>query len=702
MADTNTIDIGGQSRRFRIAAVVTALFVLFAGVLAVAALTDDGSGPDLPESGDVDLGDGDRDRGQPFDESALAGQDIDSSILSSLLEAGVAENDDLIAALAASDATLAELIRLLDGEWAFDSETDVGDLEFEIPEELEIPDPPYDIDVTPEPAPGADVVVTVEAKETPVPLAVVTFDGEPVGITNLSGQVEATVPHVDELTVSARPPAESQPSSRSTNAVSGVSDERLLQGESSVEAVSHTEAGTTGPAVGHLAAGAAVPSLASNSQWPHVAAESEQSSNSSVTYEISNEVSATPQRVAFPGEAVPVRFTINGTPVAGVEAIVDSETAGVTDQNGTVRLQIPEDTQPGESVPVTLQRGAFTGTGAVPVGEVDVDIDTGLLAFPGMSATAEVALDDGTRRQPLPGARVTLSTDAGILTEGVTDDDGVTTFTLPWASNVTASTTVRGETASATQSGLFTHLVLAVGFAVVLIGGGLVWLVRNPRRVKQAQSTFVAALITGGSVLRSVCQRLYAGGVSVRHHLATAGETVRKCVGHTLTERRAGRLRSLLGIPVHWAGDRLRRLLVWLVALPHRLAELVTVATASILSQSGESEPARQPAETDNQSTAAVEQTAEEPQSAEARLRQCWQWLVRRVVGGYGGSTKTAVEIEQHAVEQGLPAVPVRRLRRAFQQVEYGFTDAEDQLDTAETAIEQLQSNADENTAERE
>jgi hypothetical protein len=698
------IDIDGRSRRFRIAVVATAALVLLAAALAVASLNPDASG--LQE----DSGD----QGTPPDGTPGSGNgDFGSSDGTGIVE-GISKVLDILPGF--NPDTTPDIDgepdgERPDGEVPETSPDTPGDRPGgpggrpgspELPDggrQVEVPPPPYNISVEPQPTPGRTVVVTVTRDGDPVPFAVVSFNEVAVGRTNTSGQVDATVPYATELEVTARPPVEEPPDEPDDDEST---DNRPFETDLPPAGTGGTALAGAGDRTLHTVVRDSVPpdhhsvpvsqsetrNLRGDAETTHARPYQSGTDGSRRTYEVLTNVSTNATVVPLPGERVRVRFTVDGAPLPYVIVSMAGTEVSGTGANGKAMVPIPEDAALGGSVPVSLKRGEFAAEASVEVGEPEVSVDTGLLPLPMTPAETTVWVVDSTDRRPLADVPVEVRQDTELLAAADTDDDGTVTFTLPWANSVTATGTVDGQSVTGTATGmLYVTAVLAVVLVALLAGAvGLGW--RKRDALGGTRSQVVAALVAAGesllragrwldTSLRGLAGRLWRA-------LSRVGPGVRSLFARMRTALRERSVRpavvalgsALLGTVVQilaalWRGLR------WLAALPGRLL-------------GGLRDTAE---DTDSNDTAADPETGARPgPPAYERLLRYWGWLVRRVSGT---ETTTAVEIEQRAVEVGLPARPVRRLRRAFQDVEYGFADAEERVDAAESAHDQLRAEDD-------
>jgi hypothetical protein len=625
------IDIGGQSRRFQAAVIVVTMLVLLAGALAAATI-DTGSLLDIGP-GESTGTDGDQGFDGPVNNSSSA----DSG--------GGAGGDGGGGGGIPLPGFVSDLIGgglLGGGEQTSEGETTV-------------PRPPYNITVSPEPTPGGLVVVTVRKNGQPVPFAVVAVDGERVGRTEPNGQLVARVPYTTSMRVTARPPPEAS-------------------------------GGLAGPP---RSTRFGAPATGFRTGDPP--------QNSSVVYNVSTDIDARVQGVALPGDPATVQFSVAGNPLPGVNATLDGRLAGVTDGNGTVEVDIPADATPGGRLPLVVSRGEVENDTTVEIGELAADVETGLLALPGTGATVTVRAVDSTDERPLDGVPVSVTSGDEQVAAGRTDTNGTMSFGLPWSNSATATASAEYGTVSVGVSGIYLHLG-GVVFALALpLVGVAVWVRRNRETRRQARNRVVGALVAAGSALDQAGRRVVAflRRLPVARSLRRAWRGLARAADWLGAVLVAGGRRLAGGVArgVRWARGqpwlslvlagplwligRFRAVLSWLLGLSSRLRGDETDTGSEESSKEERVPPTTSAGDTG-------------PVSADERLRRYWQWLVGRVVGRSRARTLTPAEIERRALEKGLPAGAVRRLRRAFQDVEYGPANAEECVDDAESARERI------------
>jgi hypothetical protein len=284
---------------------------------------------------------------------------------------------------------------------------------------------------------------------------------------------------------------------------------------------------------------------------------------------------------------------------------------------------------------VRVARGPVRADTTVVLPGVEVSIrPRAPLALPVLGATVE-ARSGGS---PVRNAPVSLDGERVTTTDG----NGTATVSLPLAPATTASVTANGVTGEATVGHLLVNLSLVLA-TVALAVGGVVY----------------AAARRGWSV-----RRLFAllGGLpalAVRHATWLLVTLARRASAVP-----AAVLAALRGLSTGRTGPRglVARVRAWLDGWrqAHRRGS------------GGERDP-------DARSSTNA--------SAYRSIRQAWGRFLDRVSAGRA-RTRTPGELARHAVERdGLPAGPVRELRDAFREVEYGERSPEDRVERVERAI---------------
>jgi transglutaminase-like putative cysteine protease len=521
-----------------------------------------------------------------------------------------------------------------------------------------IPPAPYNISVNPDPTPGGDVIVTITKNGTEIPNAEVEFNDESIGRTDRIGTVKATVPYAPELTITVTPPP---------NANDNVQSLQLFE--------------TSGVPI---APGSAYASV----QAPQLATQpdkNETNGPSSRTYELPTDVKVGTGQYAFPGETVTATFTINNTAVPSADVYLNGARVGETNDNGRAAITISKTAEPGERVQIRVERDALVSQTGINVAKVDVTVDPNYVPLPVTPATVTVtAVHDG-QKHPITNASVTLRKTASIngpaFQTGETDTNGTFAMTLPWSNDVSATAVKGPVTVSGVLNGMY-YWVGGVLFAVAALIGGVVYaLHKRGLSVGDLKQRAVDLLFKAAEIITHTGERIAALVERAREHAVQALNSLRD--GITVNKAKHA---------VVWVAMLLLDPAVRLYELFHRLydrlRDLFDAPDADADSNSTFGTTAGYP-----DMGEATDQVGSP--SAYARLLQSWRWLVRFVVGRVGASRRTAVEVSDAAVDRGLPVGAVTRLRRAFQDVEYGTSDAEKRVETAESAISELRTTTD-------
>lgn len=661
-------DIGGHSRRFRVIVILAAMVVLLLAVVAVNALSfsfgfgpepsiepdpDDreGNGHDVPEwLEDLDI----------WPESGPGFPDIPSF-----------------------------------PEWSIDwiDWFDWFDFNGEpaFPNESAVPPPPYEISIEPAPTPGSVVTVTVKKDDEPAPGIVVAFNGQPVGTTDRDGTLEATVPYDTELEVTAFPPVNDHTVAGIDTSDFEENEEDEAEEEMGIvddrDGMFHTSViGTAGGAQLGSVVTTSLSGTQSDRHEPstpssvlHSALSANEPDNTTIRLDVLTDANAEVDGVALPDSTATVNFTVDGNPLPAVGVYLDGELIDQTDREGAAEVPFPDDVDYGSTIQVELERANVSTTTEVEIGELTVNLDTGLLPIPGTRAAVEVLAVDSTDEVGIPGANVTVYQEDSVLLTATSNENGEVPFAIPLTNSIDVEVTVEDRTLTASESGM---LYYGGGLltAIVLAALGIVALIaRNPDAVDSLHEQVNNALIVVGGYLQLAGRKLLAMARAVRNAIAGGvGGLVERLRQLSLAGPFVFLYTKLYNAYV-WVYTKLVGLIRWLLG---RREDESAVAEKDGTETDDETKTNRPPE---------ASETGPEPGSAYARLLRYWRWLVRTVLGRQPKPTTTAVEVERRAVEAGFPRRPVRRLRRSFQDVEYGHVDPEMRLETAESAVDTLQ-----------
>ena len=462
----------------------------------------------------------------------------------------------------------------------------------------------YDISLNRTAVPGATVAVSVTRGGQPAAGVTVLFNGDPVGETDGEGTVVATVPYTDELRVAV-------------------------------------EDGS----VGSLDPPGAIPTT--DGRFHSVPPPSTRYPEVTIPVETNATVSVSGDPV--PGGSVTVTATVSGVPVTDAPVTVDGSQVATTDESGRAVVPLPDRSG---NVTIAVERDPVTGERTVTLPSLRVSVTPSTpFALPLTGATVAVTADG----DPVRSAAV--SVDGRRV--ATTDVNGTATVQLPLAASATVTVRSFGLTRTATVSGLFVNLALA------LVGLGLVLAAPLVLAARRGYSPRDVARF-----LRRLPSRLVRGAQWLLVTLATRGDGV---LGRLLT-----RLRITVGHLVELVRGQVTPAALWTALLAWLTAR-------------------REEFGADDGSDQHDDGTAEAtPSEARRTIRAAWARFLDHV-SLRRHRTKTPGEIARHAVSRdGLPAKPVRVLRDAFREVEYGSRSATDRLDRVERALTAIERTSDE------
>ncbi|MFB6142861.1 MAG: DUF3488 and DUF4129 domain-containing transglutaminase family protein [Halorientalis sp.] len=506
---------------------------------------------------------------------------------------------------------------------------------------------PLNVSVSPPPVPGRRVTVTVRRGEYPVPGATVRFNGDPVGTTDVRGQLRARVPYVERLAVTATAPA-------TVNASTGGA-----------------------PAPGAAAAGGAGVVAASSAGAPAATAGNDTAER---TYALATnatiEVSGTPR----PGETVTVLASVDGEPVRGGEVTVDGTVVGRTDAAGTLAVSLPTS----GPVDIAVRKGAVRGATTVALVPGGTTPSDPAPADRGSTLTVSVA-----PRLPLtlPGTAVTVTTTrAGAPVPnatvrvadrrvGTTGPNGTLVATLPFAGVATVTAAAGGEVATTRVGNLYLHLAGALVLALAALGA----LVQGVRRVGAPDATGLVAL---AGAVRNGGRLLLVALVALTRRLDALGDRLLAAAGRARAAlRESGSPRELLAGALDALREGAERVLAAdpLAAIAARSRRLRAVLD--------EGRPRGGDASSTPETGGAAGPSVS-PLDVEGRShRDVWLEFVR-AVAARDWRTRTPGEVARRAIRrEDLPREPVRTLLEGFRAAEYGDSPATD-LEGMERALD--------------
>jgi len=414
-----------------------------------------------------------------------------------------------------------------------------------------------------------------------------------------------------------------------------------------IDAVSPPDAVTVPPGGGSLppAGGGSVASAgAVPADWALGAAGQTDEENVTVVG-VETEATVSVSGDPLPGSEVTAVATVEDVTVSDAAVYLDGEQVGRTDGNGQVTVRLPEDA--GNST-LVVERGPVFGETELRVPSVELDVDAGLIALPFTDATVEVTADgEGV-------ADVPVAVDGSEVAR--TGPDGTATVGLPLSTSATITTGLAAPGQERTVEGLLRNALLVLlgsGFAVGIPAGVAYRRGYRPRDLGRG----LLALASRG---RRALGRLAAG---LRAGLAAALGRVSKTLVY-LAEFATGResIASLQLAFAAWVRDRARRL-------------------AGLL-----------PGTADGHRSETTEPAGPPPDAP--TVREAWDRFLA-VLDLPEPEKQTPGELAVHAVEVAqLPAEPVRTLRDAFREVEYGDRSPADRNEQLLTAIERIEAAA--------
>lgn len=496
------------------------------------------------------------------------------------------------------------------------------------------------------PVPGTLTDAIVTSGDAPVGGAAVRFNGRYVGDTDDSGRVTGRVPYERQFVVSATLPADAR-CQTTTTAEDRRATEAALSGAD----------GRTGATLGTVGRAP----VAINEGRRASAA-----SNLTKTYRVDGSVSIAVAGDRLPGERVTVAARIEDEPMANASVAVDGRRVGRTDDDGTYELQLPDDGR--TTLRLRVARGEFSATRTVPLTTFSATIrPAGRLAVPTTEATLIAQLGG----EPVADAVVTMDG----RRVGTTDESGHVQFRLP--RDPTASLTVRaaGQTVTKSVWPLYAGTALFTGVAILLVGLGLVVIVRGLAWLGGIAAWYAAVLLRVASRLDVTLGRLHRWLQRHWERLVAAARS--------LHERIVARSVSL----AHLSG--------WLRSVPGRLRGWLVRAISRLRRVPGTVwQWLRGGPQSDGQSAAPVDSDGRPAagQSEPRGMRERWRAFARWVAPERWRN-RTPGEVARAAVEAGYPRESVVTLTRVFRDVEYGEAPlSAERRERARTAFESLSS----------
>ncbi len=541
---------------------------------------------------------------------------------------------------------------------------------------VDSPQPPYDLSLNRSAVVGADVAVNVEKNDSAVVGVPVYVNDERVGWTDASGETPATLPYVEEITITARPRGSETKYSDDSGSTTTVAD---IDDSASTLLITDFDDATSSGSPRLVEAlptvASSLPLVISRLGGPTIGAlgtnfyqVDDTINESSVTYtpETNATISVGGNRTT--GGTARLVVTVQDVPVADANIDFDGETVGSTDSDGVYELSLAN-IEPG-NYSVRATRGSVdvssTLTITPPEGGEDkerdplapnISISPSLIALPGTSATATVSRNG----QPISGTPVRVD---GELV-GETDANGTITFSFPIADSVVVTASANGVTGEQSIDGLYRN----VGIVVAALVGTLVGLIMIARRYGITRQLLTRRLTAIVAVLISIPHRL----TNVVIRLAAAFEAAI-----------VGLWRQLTSLPSLLTGS--------LVNILHQvnpyglLLATITWVRSRLRGLRRSSDD-----------TAADATTTGAPDTEQhRRIRAIWGSFVE-FVRPPKLTTRTPAEISRYAIRQGLPRRPVEYITDLYRAVEYGRRSPDDsRLESAREALSTLRKEDDE------
>lgn len=491
---------------------------------------------------------------------------------------------------------------------------------------------PIEITVPTDPVPGRELTVTVTRGEAPVPGAVVSFNGDPVGETDGSGNVTGEVPYNSSLEITAEltdDTAEAQPSE-------SVSASGRMAGELSW--LSTGDESRTSAAMGN------------------------------VTVDVPTEIDVRLLGTPVAGESITVLGTIAGEPVPNATVRVNgTETTG-TDAAGQATVDVPT----ADAAELALERGDARGTATIEPLAFDLEVAAStVVPLPSTGVTATVTLDGD------PVENATLVLDGQLV--GTTGADGTVGAGLPFADEATieATASVDEATPSATMTvdDMYRNLALVTAAALLVVLIPIQFARRRGVTARSAARSIQWAAIRGARLALAAIVTLAA---AMNSGVSAMARWLRRAI-ELLSNGIEGAVTLLYSIATGTAG-LCRRAAAGIRTLPQRLDPHAIIAALRRLRRSAADSIGK-----DGCTTEAIEQTEQQ-----RTVREVWA-AFRGYVSIRSWRTSTPGEIARWAVSRdGLPRDAVGTITDAFRDVEYGNRSPDDRAPAARDALESI------------
>lgn len=516
----------------------------------------------------------------------------------------------------------------------------------------------YIVELEPEPKPGQTVTVGVYTEFLePVSGATVLFNGDSVGKTGATGELDTSVPYVDTLnvTVAGGNVADTTGGgSTGTGASTGSRAHSSDEKNSGVALSTHNQT-TTGP-----------------TNTEKVAVE-----DGSKIYDLPTDVTVDQDGAVLPGDSVTASTTIDGEATPGLEVTAGETRVGKTDATGNITFRIPQNATENETIPIVATRGDIRAEGIITISSLQMSVDGGLIALPGQSATVSLETVTTGERTPLANTDVTViqQAETGEVTqrELTVDEDGKASITLLSANTIEFTGRTGPITTTTSVSGLYTNAAIIIGFCVLIVGlsiGGAA----HRYGVDRLTAKIVTGFFTVVSIILTTCSTAWAAIQSAWDGLRRSIRKAYAYVSNSNPLRQLWKIITAPSILIHKLKKTLTRVYSTISSLPRSFGHISERLSGLTTAVENPSEGLPGPG----------------PMGAKALIRKHWKQLISRAIGRETVKTKTTVEIESRIVSAGLPEQPVRQIRKSLQQIQYAKQSGDDEITSVETAVGEI------------
>jgi transglutaminase-like putative cysteine protease len=572
---------------------------------------------------------------------------------------------------------------------------------------------PYTVTINrTEAIPGRPIEATVTQSEEPVSGVEVTFNQNPVGVTDENGTVMGTVPYTSKLNITVA--AATQPTSGQLSllhsdryfsirgprhrSISGENDaqtesadgtsfpvetngtirttERPFAGSSIVldatvggSPVSEAEVTVDGESVGRTdSGGQAIITLPNNTDEVEVRV-SRGAVSGTQTVSVLQSINITHAGNLYPGNNITISATNQGQSVRNATVIIDNRSVGTTNQSGLASIQLP--TRPG-NVTITVRKGLASGSAELPLRQLTVNA-TATAIVPLPWTTTRIEADIGDRNSS--GVDIRLNGQY----VGTTDENGTLNATLPLANGATVVAVGYSQQATTNAGNPAGVLGAAIVALLGIFASTMVVLRRSETSVREETKSLLGlGLRFSYWIIGSI--------ISLTAIVSKAVEVLLRLIRRISNDltRLPALVRQML-YEVRSVGSRLVHRL-WegvtgLGELGRRIGALL-IRPRALLSLLKEIFFAQGDSTDDGQTTKLDEPVPEDDPEYESRMtiREAWKEFLRMVSLRHW-RTKTPGQIERRAInEDDLPPGPVQLITDAFRDVEYGDRSATDRV----------------------